>query len=210
MPYTAEHKSRTRERIVAAAADLLRTEGLAGTGVARVMTKAGLTHGGFYAHFSSKDELISAAFEAAVLDAGRNLSEGLEDLDAPERLRHYLGRYLSRTHRDNPGEGCPLSALGAELSRAGPSAQAGFERGMRRLMTGFAKVLPPQTGSELLTSGNGDDGDEQLLGVMAMMIGGLMLSRAVADEDFSNHILRTTRRAALKAAEGGIATGATT
>jgi len=206
MPYTAEHKSRTRERIVTAAADLLRAEGLSGTGVARVMKQAGLTHGGFYAHFASKDELIADAFESAVLDAGRNLTEGLEDLAAPERLRHYLGRYLSRTHRDNPGEGCPLSALGAELSRAGPSAREGFERGLRRLMAGFAKVIPPapDTAQDAAVTAGDEDDDEKLFGLMAMMVGGLMLSRAVADEDFSNHILRTTRRAALKAAGGGI------
>jgi TetR/AcrR family transcriptional repressor of nem operon len=199
MPLSTEHKARTREQIVSAAAGLMRRHGPSGIGVAQVMKQAGLTHGGFYAHFASKDELVAEAFEAAVVESGRNLTEGLEDLEPAEQLRHYVGRYLSRAHRDNPGEGCPLTALGSELSRGGPSARHGFEHGMRKLMDGFAKVLPatPATGTDRL---NTADDDDRVLNLMSMMVGGLMLSRAVGDQTFSDHILRTTRRAVLDAA----------
>jgi len=196
MPLSTEHKARTREQIVSAAAGLMRRHGPSGIGVAQVMKQAGLTHGGFYAHFASKDELVAEAFEAAVVESGHNLTVGLEDLEPAEQLRHYVGRYLSRAHRDNPGEGCPLTALGSELSRGGPSARQGFEHGMRQLMEGFAKVLPatPEDGSTIA------DDDDRVLNLMSTMVGGLMLSRAVEDQTFSDHILRTTRRAVLDAA----------
>ena len=203
MPYSAEHKADTRGRIVGAAADLLRSQGIPGTGVAKVMKHAGLTHGGFYAHFKSKDDLVAAAFEEAVIDAGKKLTEGLQEIEGQERLAHYIGRYLSRIHRDNPELGCPLASLGAELSRGGPGAKEGFEKGLRRLILGLDKVLPPEVTATL---NENMAEDENVLAVMAMMVGGLMLSRAVADEDYSDHILRTTRRAAKKLAErGGLA-----
>lgn len=202
MPLSAQHKAGTHRQIVDAAAGLLRRHGPSGTGVARVMKHAGLTHGGFYAHFASKDELLAAAFEAAVIDSGDKLADGLEGLPAAEKRRHYIGRYLSRAHRDNPGDGCPLAALGSDLARAEPAARQGFERGMQRLMAGFEKVLPGAPKSPAANT-SGEHEDEKLLGLMAMMVGGIMLSRAVAEEEFSDHILRSVRRAALKAVEDG-------
>ena len=195
MPYSAGHKADTRQRIIASAADLLRSEGIAGTGIAKVMKHAGLTHGGFYAHFNSKNDLVSAAFEEAVLDAGRKLTEGLEGIEKQERLAHYIGRYLSRVHRDNPELGCPLAALGSELSRGDEGARQGFERGLRRLVSGLDKLLPVEL-SNAHTANAADD--ELFLAVMSMMVGGLMLSRAVGDQDYSDHILRSTRRAAVE------------
>ena len=204
MPYSADHKAETRQRIVSSAAHLLRSEGVPGTGVARVMKHAGLTHGGFYAHFKSKDDLISAAFEEAVMDAGRNLTDGLDGMESAEKLAHYIGRYLSRVHRDNPELGCPLSSLGAELSRGGVSARQGFERGLLRLMKGLDRILPEQISRETGTDVSEND---DLIAIMAMMVGGLMLSRAVAEEEFSDRILRTTRRAALKMSDGNCLAG---
>jgi len=206
MPYSADHKAETRQRIVSSAAHLLRAEGVPGTGVARVMKHAGLTHGGFYAHFKSKDDLIAAAFEEAVMDAGRNLTEGLDGMDAQEKLAHYIGRYLSRAHRDNPEHGCPLSSLGAELSRGGTSARQGFERGLLRLMKGLDQILPEQLTGEVEPDISEND---DLISIMAMMVGGLVLSRAVADEEFSDRILRTTRRSALKMSDEANLTGET-
>ncbi len=196
MPLSVEHKARTRDKIVAAAAGLLRTHGPAATGVAQVMKRAGLTHGGFYAHFSSKEEMVAAAFEAAVIDSANKLGDGLDDLPRAEKLRHYVGRYLSRAHRDKPAEGCPLAALGSDLARAEPGPRQGFEHGIRHLMADFEKVLPHDENDK-----DGED-DAHLLGTMAMMLGGLMLSRAVADTDFSDHILRSVRHTALGLAEG--------
>jgi len=200
MPLSTEHKARTREQIVSGAAGLMRRHGPSGIGVAQVMKQAGLTHGGFYAHFASKDELVAAAFEAAVVESGHNLTDGLEDLEPAEQLRHYVGRYLSRAHRDNPGEGCPLTALGSELSRGGPGARQGFEHGMRKLMEGFAKVLPAASTATNNDGSNALDDDDRVLNLMSTMVGGLMMSRAVEDQTFSDHILRTTRRAVLDAA----------
>ena len=195
MPYSVEHKAETRQRIVTSAADILRKNGVKGTGVAKVMKHAGLTHGGFYAHFASKDDLVAAAFEEAVLDAGRKMTEGLDEIEGQERLVHYIGRYLSRVHRDNPELGCPLAALGSELSRGDEGARQGFERGLRRLVMSLDKMLPTD-----ITTAHGANvaDDENFLAVMSMMVGGLMLSRAVGDQDYSDHILRSTRRAALK------------
>ena len=107
----ADQKEHTHERIVDAAARRFREDGLAGAGVHRIMQDAGLTHGGFYAHFGSKADLIAEAFSVAAAEGRERLLDPLEDGPADEWLARLVRGYLSRTHRDARDSGCPLPAI---------------------------------------------------------------------------------------------------
>src|SRR3954467_1835598 len=118
MKESREQAAQNRERIVEAAARLFRERGFDGIGVADLMNEAGLTHGGFYGHFSSKDDLIAEASARALGSSLAQFSE-LARRRAADPLAAIATAYLSKGHRDNPGEGCVLAALGADVSRQG-------------------------------------------------------------------------------------------
>src|SRR3982751_864383 len=122
MKVSREQAARNRERIVEAAAQRFRERGFEGIGVADLMKAAGLTHGGFYGHFSSKDDLIAQAL-AHTFAAG---SSGGED------LRAYVDAYLSRRHRDDAGGGCPTASLAAAARHQTPAARSAMAEGLRR------------------------------------------------------------------------------
>src|SRR5438270_7068946 len=117
MRYEPEHKTRTRDRIVRNAARKLRAEGLSGSGVASVMKASGLTVGGFYKHFQSKDELLAEAIAQAFSDSEKIFSS-LQNIPREDRWKEIVRRYLSPEHCDHPDAGCPVAALGAEMARA--------------------------------------------------------------------------------------------
>ncbi|CAN5349432.1 TetR/AcrR family transcriptional regulator [soil metagenome] len=188
MRYELDHKARTRERLVREASTALRIEGPDRLGVAALMGRAGLTHGGFYAHFPSKDALLAEALEASFAD-GAALFASFADLPPAEALRRYVRFYTSRSHRDDPGGGCPLAALSADLPRMGPQAQARFGAGLTRLTDRLAALIDAH--------GLPDAGD-LAASCLAEMKGALALSRAVADPDQSDAILRTSRRSVMR------------
>jgi TetR/AcrR family transcriptional repressor of nem operon len=146
MRQSREHKEQTHRHIVATAARMLREGGIEATGLVPVMKAAGLTHGGFYRHFSSKDALGAAAIRSA-FDEFLGPMEAEADPDVrTQRIEDYLALYLSDLHIANPGRGCPIAALGQEASRlTGPARQA-FEDGIARtvaLMDGRRADLAP-------------------------------------------------------------------
>lgn len=177
MRYTDKHKAETRARILAEASRRLRQDGIAGTGLAPLMQGAGLTHGAFYAHFATKDALVQAALDDAV-------GQTLERWPPPEDgagLQAFLDSYLSPQHRDDPGAGCPLPSLAAELGLRGtPSASTDM------LVARFARALD---GCRL------DAGPDNGLVALAAIVGALTLSRAVQDEPTSQRILAAVRAA---------------
>jgi TetR/AcrR family transcriptional repressor of nem operon len=186
----AEHKQQSRGRVLDAAARRIREEGLGGTAIASVMADAGLTHGAFYAHFDSKDDLDVAAFSHAV-DEWREKWVPLRRSGRwDRRLTSIAKRYLTSAHRDDIGDGCGYPALVSEAAHAGPAFRVAFEQ-------------------ELLQSVQvicGDDADDpghraDALALMVICVGGLALSRAVNDEDLSTQILRAARRAAAQLAD---------
>src|SRR5438067_3772517 len=118
MRYEPEHKTRTRDRIVRNAARKLRTEGLTGPGVASVMKASGLTVGGFYKHFRSRDELIADAIAQSFSDFDDKVYPYLQDVPREERWKEIVRRYLSPEHCDHPENGCPVAALAPEIARA--------------------------------------------------------------------------------------------
>lgn len=185
MRYDSDHKQQTRARVLDAAATALRTVGPDRVGVAGVMAEAGLTHGGFYAHFASKDDLVTAAiahmFEQAA-DRVRVVTEGRGPRDA---IAAYIDFYLSRKHRDARGFGCPMAALAADLPRLTGKARAIFSTGARRLGDTLAARL-----AELGHA----DADAQARSAVAELIGALSLARVETDAKRSDAILETSRR----------------
>ena len=141
MRYDANHKERTRARVLSAAAKSILAEGPHRIGVADIMGKVGLTHGGFYAHFGSKDELVVAAVELMFDEALSNLQRLTRGKAPREALGAYIDWYLSLRHRDARDTGCPMAALSADLPRLSSPARRRFSRGADRLIAGIAMLL---------------------------------------------------------------------
>src|SRR5438067_11855338 len=118
MRYDLEHKTRTRDRIVRNAARKLRGEGLSGPGVASVMKASGLTVGGFYKHFRSKDELLADAIAQGFSESSEKICSSLQNVPREDRWKEIVRLYLSPGHCDSPGTGCPVAALAPEIARA--------------------------------------------------------------------------------------------
>jgi len=188
--YPAEHKRRTRARILAAAGRRFRQKGYAAAGVDELMDAAGLTAGGFYAHFPSKRVLLAEVLARSAQDSRRRLFAGLEGLRQPERLAAVVGRYLSRTHRDRPADGCALPALASEVARQGSGPRRALEAQLRGLATSLAAHTRTQGGLSR---------EDRALATLGLLAGGLMLSRAVEDRELSDRILRACRRLAAPA-----------
>lgn len=178
MRYPTDQKARTRERILSAAAVAFRRHGYAGASVDLIMKEAGLTPGGFYAHFKSKKALFVEAFGRALTAAAGVLPRSTET--GPEFVRAFSAAYLSGTHRKMVAEGCPMPALLPDLPRAGAPAKQAFERAVANLAGVFATHLP-------------DREPDEALAIVSLMIGGLSLSRGVADERLADRVLASCR-----------------
>ena len=141
--YPSGHKEKTREQIVSAAARAFREEGVAGVSVPELMGRAGLTHGGFYAHFRSKDHLVAEACRCALRESSARLIETARKAPREKRLAAFIGAYASPAHRDDPGAGCVLPALTAELGRhAAPEVRATFTESFNESIATLARALP--------------------------------------------------------------------
>jgi TetR/AcrR family transcriptional repressor of nem operon len=184
MRYDLEHKERTHQRILAEAANAIRTKGPDRVAVAEVMGKVGLTHGGFYAHFASKDELIAHALTFMLDQSYARFLHRIEGLAPGEALCTYLDFYLSSAHRDAPGRGCPLPTLSGELARLPQAARVRFTEGVERFAHGIGKLL------ERLRCPNAK---VAAFSVVAEMVGALALSRAVTNLELSEEVLRISR-----------------
>jgi TetR/AcrR family transcriptional repressor of nem operon len=169
MPWPKEHKARTRSRIVQAAAAAFRARGIAQVAVDDVMKAAGLTHGGFYAHFRSKDELVREALDEADAQTVAVLGTAGERGPADDPLRAMIDAYLSDAHAAHPEWGCPIAALGPEVARDGAPAR-------RRLGARLTKRL--EWMKELLASST----DARAVPIFACMVGGLILARTAGGE----------------------------
>jgi TetR/AcrR family transcriptional repressor of nem operon len=174
MRYPAELTADRHERILEAAARLVREQGFAKVGVAQVMKEAGLTHGAFYAHFDSKEAMIAAALDRALRDmvdvAGR-ASAGASD-----PLAAFASAYLTVKHRDNPGHGCAMATLGPEVFRQGAEARRSFTERLQNLFSCFTR------------RGSNDERSEIIRG-MSTLVGAMVLARAVDDKELSSEIL---------------------
>ena len=176
MRKSREEAAQTRKRIVTAASGEFRKHGIVATGLNDLMSVAGLTHGGFYKHFESKDQLVAEAVETAIC-------EGLAA--AASEKGGAAAAYLSTGHRDNPATGCPLSAIGSELARSDEktwaAATAGFLKFVEIMAGQFGK-LPPATARR------------RALVAVSTMIGALTMSRIVTDPELSAEILKEAEK----------------
>jgi len=184
MRYDAERKERTRARVLKEAAKAIRAEGPHRIGVATVMAKAGLTHGGFYAHFASKDDLVVAAMSQMFDEASAKFDRLTAGKPPAAALRGYIDFYLSRQHRDARDTGCPLPSLSADLPRLGVAARQQFAAGVAGLTARIGGLLSAlgRPDSEMLASS-----------ALAEMVGALSLARGVADPKQSDAILKDSR-----------------
>jgi TetR/AcrR family transcriptional regulator, transcriptional repressor for nem operon len=164
-----------RRQVIDGAATLLREHGVAGVNVGTLMAEAGLTHGGFYRHFASKDELVQLALEKALADQ-RDWVSGLTE-------RELIEWYLSPEHRDDPADGCTMGALGSEIGRAPDATRESFAEG-------FGEYL------DTLAALEGRD-REEALARYATMVGALVISRATAGDPISEAVLDAARKALL-------------
>lgn len=189
MRYSSEHRQETRQRVLDEATREIRAKGPASVAVAGIMARAGLTHGGFYAHFPSRDALIAEAIGAMFADARHNFDLiQAEDAAPAQALARYIRFYLSRSHRDARDSGCPLPALSSDLARLEPAAKARFGKGVAGLTARL---------SALIETMGVADADDVAASVLAEMVGAVALARAVEDVAQSDAILRRTRAALL-------------
>jgi len=197
MRYSDTHKEETRAKVVKAAAAAVRAKGPDGVGVAEIMAEAGLTHGGFYAHFPNKEALVAAAIEEAFGQSRRRFARLTEGMSAHEALTTFIDSYVSADHRNNPQRGCPISTLSNDLPRQGPLVRGAFDKGVAGLIGRIEGWLPeqkPSTRRSLAAS------------MMAEMAGAVALARAVSDEALAENLLAASRERVK--ARAGIAGGA--
>jgi len=147
MRYEPEHKTQTRDRIVRNAARKLRAEGLSGPGVGSVMKASGLTVGGFYKHFRSKDELLADAIARAFSDSEK-VYASLQNVPREERWKEMVRSYLSPEHCDHPDTGCPVAALAPEIARSKFSVRKRISGLMKERMDRWIGFMPGATATE--------------------------------------------------------------
>jgi TetR/AcrR family transcriptional repressor of nem operon len=185
MKYPAEHKANTRRRILQEAAKAIRTEGIERMSVASVMAAAGLTVGGFYAHFKSKDDLVAEAVTFMFEERYTTLFEPDEAGEPRAALSRFVQRYLSMRHRNSTVGGCPLPILAGEFPHLPKLARDHFSWGFERLTATLARFL------EALGT---QDAPATARMALAEMMGALTLARVTRDEVEADALLNNTRR----------------
>lgn len=185
MRYDETHKQETRKRVLKAAAAAVRSRGPDGVSVAEIMKEAGLTHGGFYAHFASKDALVAEAIDESFRQSRRHMPLYDETLGDEAALAGFVDRYVSAFHRDHPESGCVIAAMSSHIPRQAMPVREAFDRGVTGLVGAVAKrltLIPEEARGELATS------------LVAEASGAVAMARAVADPDLSDRLLEQSRR----------------
>jgi len=194
MRYDNEHKQQTRTRVLQAAAKAIRADGPHRVGIASVMADAGLTHGGFYAHFASKDELVAAAIGQMFDESRQRLLRETDQRAPAEGLVAYIDFYLSKRHRDARGAGCPMAALASDLPRLDDAAREQFAGGMRRLTVALGEKLAALDGTdEKSTSAKKAAIEARAQSMIAELVGALSLARIEPEGKRSDRILEASR-----------------
>lgn len=186
MRYSSDHKQETRDRVLVEAAKQIRAHGPLGVGVADIMKRAGLTHGGFYAHFKSKDALVAAAITKMFEGARTRWDRSTMSRDARNGLAAYIDSYLSAEHRDSRESGCPIAALASDVPRLPKMCRVAYAEGTRSLTERFEHKLR-ELGHR--------DADELAASVVAELIGALAVARVEPDGARSDALLAASRRA---------------
>jgi TetR/AcrR family transcriptional regulator, transcriptional repressor for nem operon len=186
--HSQAEKARSRERILDAAAVQLRALGLAGVSIGELMKSARLTHGAFYGHFESRDDLIAQALDRALADGNASAIRA-GNAKGPRTLKSFLNAYLSKAHRDNPRSGCAVAALAGDVARV--------DSRTRDVMTARLE----ESFDNIATLIGEEDATEFAISVMCTIVGAMTLSRVMRDDEASKKILLAARRSILDYAE---------
>lgn len=180
MRYASEHREQTRTKILKEAASAIRARGPEGVGVAALMKQAGLTHGGFYAHFASKDELVAEAIGVMFEEARGRFDRTMAESDPRGALSNYVGFYLSAGHRDARGRGCPVAALSGDMARLAPEARTRFAEGAATLSGWLGEALGRLGVPDASAAGRS---------MLSELVGALLLARTAIEPEESDAIL---------------------
>ncbi len=178
MRYAEDHKAQTHQRILQEAAARFRRDGIGATGLQPLMKALGLTHGGFYAHFKSKDDLVEKALRCAVDQLNDSRSRALAE-DASTAA--FIDMYLSAEHRTRPENGCPLPTMSAELGQRGQPSETTDEL-IERMLTTLEAGMPVE-----------QDNSDKCVMIMSGLVGALVLARSAKNPALAERILQTTR-----------------
>lgn len=188
--HSQEEKARSHARIVAIAAERIREDGTTTPSVAEIMQAAGLTHGGFYKHFDSRDDLIAEAVDRTFADSQEATAALIDGAEDP--LAAFVDWYVSATHRDNPGSGCSVVALGGEAPRGDARVRAAYTDQVNRYLAQLQELLGGEGGEDA-----GEDPETRRCAtvMLSTLVGAVLVSRAVDDPALSDEIIRDVRAA---------------
>ena len=184
MRYTPDHKQQTRRRIVQSAAQQFRTEGLNGPGVAKLMKSSGLTHGGFYKHFASKDALFAEAIDESVRQIGAMLASRAHKSPPSESWKEIVKFYLSIEHCEHPGIGCPVAALAPDIARSPASIKKKIRQSMNTYRNQLVKFMP---GHDL------QEKQKNFALIFTAMFGAMTVARTMSDREEKQKLLELVR-----------------
>jgi TetR/AcrR family transcriptional repressor of nem operon len=187
MRHSKAEKAKTHERIVAIASKRLREEGLSGVGIADLMKEAGLTVGGFYKHFNSRDDLVAEAVGSA-LGGWKRQVDAATSGGRPVTYKALVDDYLSEAHRNDPGAGCPVSALAGDIARSDKRTRAVVTRDIRDNIELIATLIRSTNEKD-----KGAARSQAILTYCAL-VGAIGVARAVSDRQLSREILKTVAR----------------
>ena len=185
MRVTKEKAAHNREEILTSAARLFREEGIGATGVDSIAADAGLTHGGLYSQFGSKQEIVAEAIRFALAKSKRAWQRAAQGKPEKKALSDIVTYYLSRAHRDSRGRGCPVAALSCDIAREPTAVRQAFTSGLRDALEFVAGLMPEDKASRR---------DDDAIAAFACMVGAVILARAVNDEALSRRILKSAAR----------------
>ncbi len=190
MRYSAQQKQETRERIVRAASQHFRERGWDGVAIADLMSDLKLTHGGFYRHFDSKEQLFAEAVAKGFEEVTAKVKDAVEKAPPGGELKAIIAKYLSLEHCENPDCGCPIAALASELARYPRAVRLKIDRAMRDHINRMAKFLPGATE---------DERRRNCLVLLSGMCGAMTMARTAADKEMRQSILQAAREFYIKA-----------
>ncbi|MEM7799529.1 MAG: TetR/AcrR family transcriptional regulator [Chloroflexota bacterium] len=183
MRYKKDHKQQTHQKIIEVAAGNFRTQGFEGVSIGRLMSNLDLTHGGFYRHFSNKEELYTEALAYSVEEVQARLLERVTNPESPS-LKEVIVTYLSEEHCDAIGQGCPVAALSTDVSRQSAEIRSSFDGCLQKYMQRFLLLMPGETQ---------ENKTKRFLVLFSGMAGALSVARAVSDPAMRQAILESAR-----------------
>lgn len=188
MGASQQQKEENYQRLLSIAAKAFRRKGLDGVSVPELMKAAGLTHGGFYRHFASRDELVAEALDRAFDDARVDLIEELKPDASGSLLPGFIETYLSPHHRDNPGRGCVLAALSSDVQHGSKGARNVYTQRFRRYIREITELM------------HADGDEEKAMALLSLLAGSVIISRALSDESLAKSVLDASLKLAKQAA----------